>query len=248
MNLNDRNMNDYVAQYQVLPFEPIQIKYRRKLVLDQISRLSPRRLLEIGCGELPLLTNLSADMEIIVVEPAAAFAENARRLSLGRDLINVVQGYFEDYEPDGKNFDMIVLSCVLHEVPDPAAMLSAIKRVCGPNTVLHVNVPNARSLHRLLAAAMGLIPYPGAQSDTQRMMQQRAMTYHVDSLACAMSTAGFEVLDHGSLFVKPFTHAQMQQLVDQGFMTDAMLDGLDNLVQILPDLGSEIWTNVRMAR
>jgi len=245
MTVKKRNMTEYVYEYRALPFEPIQIEYRRRLVLDQIARIAPQHLLEIGCGEFPLFTDLPISIKVTVVEPAAAFADIARSLSLRRDSVRVEQTYIEDFKPDDTNFDMIVLSCVLHEVHDPAVMLAAVRRLCGPQTVLHVNVPNSHSLHRLLAVAMGLIPHSGAQSDTQRTMQQRATTYDFASLANELKTAGFELIDQGSLFVKPFTHEQMQRLVDEGFMTSAMLDGFDKLVHWLPDLGSEIWTNSR---
>ena len=245
MSVTKRDMTEYVAEYRELPFEPIQIEFRRRLVLDQIALLAPQRLLEIGCGEFPLFTDLPNSINVTVVEPAAEFADIARRLSLGRDSVRVEQNYIEDFKPDETDFDMVVLSCVLHEVHDPAAMLAAVRQVCGPRTMLHVNVPNAYSLHRLLAVAMGLIPHPGAQSDTQRTMQQRATTYDVASLSNELKAAGFELVNQGSLFVKPFTHEQMQRLVDEGFMTRAMLDGFDKLVRWLPDLGSEIWTNSR---
>ena len=245
MSVINRNMAEYVAEYGLLPFEPIQIAYRRKLVLEQIAQIAPKRLLEIGCGEFPLFTDLPSSIEVTVVEPAAAFADIARRLSAGRESIQIEHTFIEDFKPENADYDMVVLSCVLHEVHDPAAMLAAVRRVSGPRTILHVNVPNAYSLHRLLAVAMGLSPNPGAQSDTQRTMQQRASTYDAASLSEELKAAGFELIDQGSLFVKPFTHEQMQRLVDEGFMTRAMLDGFDKLVHLLPDLGSEIWTNAR---
>jgi 2-polyprenyl-3-methyl-5-hydroxy-6-metoxy-1,4-benzoquinol methylase len=242
-----RDMTDYTAQYSALPFEAIQLKYRRALVLSEIQRLAPKRLLEIGCGELPLFMDLRDDIEITVLEPAAEFAANASKLSKGRNRVNVLQSYVEEFDPVNADFDMIVLSSVLHEVNDPAAMLASVYRLCGPSTMLHVVVPNARSLHRLLAVAMGLIPEPGVQSETQRTMQQRATIYDADSLRIELAQAGFEVADCGSLFVKPFTHAQMQRLVDEGFMTPTMLDGLDKLMNWLPEFGSEIWANARKA-
>ena len=240
-------MADYTIQYKALPFEAIQTAYRRRLVLREIARHAPRRLLEIGCGEMPLFMDLPGDAEFTVIEPVAEFAENARRLGGARPRVRVVQSFVEEVVNDDNPYDMVVLSCVLHEVPDPASMLVAVRRLCGPSTVLHVNVPNARSLHRLLAAAMDLIPDPGAQSGTQRTMQQRASTYDAGSLAAELAQAGFKVVEHGSLFVKPFTHAQMQRLVDDSFMTPALLDGLDKLVTWLPELGSEIWVHARTA-
>ena len=245
MNQVNRNMVDYVQQYRELPFEPIQIEYRRKLVLQKVNQLSPRRLLEVGCGAHPLFVDLPSDMAVTVVEPAQAFAENALKLSEGRSNVQVVQGFIESVGLKASEFDMIILSCVLHEVPDPSALLNAIKSHCSPTTLLHVNVPNANSLHRLLAVAMGLIPCSSQQSDTQKLMQQRETIYDLNSLSTELSLSGFRVVEQGSLFVKPFTHSQMQELVDNGFMNIAMLDGLDRLVDLLPELGSEIWINAR---
>lgn len=242
-----RDMTDYVAQYVALPFEAIQLKYRRALVLSEIRRLAPKRLLEIGCGEIPLFTDLGDDIEFTVLEPAAEFAANAIRLSESNSNIKVVQCYVEDYAPAKAEFDMIVLSSVLHEVNDPAKMLASVRRLCGPSTVVHVNVPNARSLHRLLAVAMGLIGDPSEQSGTQITMQQSSITYDAKSLQVELSQAGFTVAEQGSLFVKPFTHAQMQRLVDEGFITTNMLDGFQKLVDWLPEFGSELWVNARKA-
>jgi hypothetical protein len=119
-------------------------------------------------------------------------------------------------------------------------MLASARAFCAPGGVLHVNVPSARSLHRLLAVAMGLIPHPGAMSDTQVTMQQRGI-YDVPGLDAELTAAGFAVRERGSLLVKPFTHAQMQQLMDDGFLTPELLDGFDRLAQLLPELGSELW-------
>ncbi len=244
----NRNMSDYTEQYHALPFEPIQASYRRALVLREIERIAPRNLLEIGCGNLPLFTDLGNEVEITVVEPAVEFSTNARKLAEGRSQINIVQCRIEDYTNSHADFDMVVLSCVLHEVNDPLALLASVRNLCTSDTVLHVNVPNARSLHRLLAVSMELIPAPDVQSDTQRRMQQRAMIYDMASLLHELSRASFSVFENGSLFVKPFTHMQMQRLIDDGFMTQSMLDGLNNLVDFLPELGSEIWVNARINR
>ena len=241
-----RNMADYEADYHTLPFEHIQTKFRRAHVLGEISRKSPKHLLEIGCGTLPLFTDLAANIAVTVIEPVAEFAANAHKLAQSRKNTFIVHGFVEDFQTKTHDFDMIVLSCLLHEVPNPAILLAAVRSLCRIDTVLHINVPNARSLHRLLATAMGLIPEPGTQSNTQLKMQQRATTYEAESLRSELVQAGFTVTEQGSLFVKPFAHAQMQQLVDQGFITLSMLEGFDKLVHWLPDLGSEIWVNVQL--
>jgi 2-polyprenyl-3-methyl-5-hydroxy-6-metoxy-1,4-benzoquinol methylase len=239
-----RNLAAYTEQYHRLPFEPIQAHFRRQRVLTEVARYAPRRLLEVGCGHLPLHTDLPG-MHITVVEPAAEFAMNARStIASGADVI-VIEACLETVNPPEEPFDMVVVSCLLHEVDDPQALLAAVSRMCGMDTVVHLNVPNSRSLHRLLATAMGLIDRPEAHSDTQSTMQQRGI-YDLESLEAELYSAGFVVRERGSLFVKPFTHGQMQQLVDQKFMTQTMLNGLSRLAQTLPELGSEIWINANL--
>lgn len=244
MSSAPRDLVDYAAQYQALPFEPLQAGFRRRRVLAQVTAHSPGRLLEIGCGEIPLFVDLPSDVESVVIEPTPAFAENARALATGRGTVTVVEALAEDVTLTslGSPFDMVVLSCVLHEVPDPQRLLAAARSFCSSRGVLHVNVPSAHSFHRLLAVAMGLIPDPGTQSAVQRQMQQRAV-YDAAQLEQELTRAGFFVRDRGSIFVKPFTHAQMQRLVDEQFMTPRMLEGLDRLTAALPELGSELWVD-----
>jgi protein-L-isoaspartate O-methyltransferase len=236
-----RDLASYTEQYRRLPFEPIQAMYRRQRVLAEIARYAPRRLLEVGCGHLPLHTDLSG-MHITVVEPAPEFARHARSNVIAGSDVTVIEACLEAVIPPENPFDMVVVSCLLHEVDDPHALLAAVRKMCGGSTVVHLNVPNARSLHRLLAVAMGLIDRPEAHSQTQATMQQRGI-YDMEALESELSVAGFVVRERGSLFVKPFTHGQMQDLVDQGFMTPTLLDGLGRLAETLPELGSEIWVN-----
>jgi SAM-dependent methyltransferase len=237
-----RDLADYAVQYRALPFEPIQARFRRRMVLTRVAAHRPRRLLEIGCGEAPLFTDV-AGCECVVVEPTPAFARNARRLAEGHEGVTVVEDYVEDVEPGTLGrFDMVIASCVLHEVIDPQRFLAAARSFCAEGGVVHVNVPSAQSLHRLLAVAMRLIPHPSAESETQRTMQQRAV-YDVAGLEDELRRAGLAVRERGSIFVKPFTHTQMQRLVDEGFLTPELLDGFDRLAEMLPDLGSELWVD-----
>jgi 2-polyprenyl-3-methyl-5-hydroxy-6-metoxy-1,4-benzoquinol methylase len=242
-----RDLADYALQYRALPFEPLLVQFRRRRVLAQVATRAPRRLLEIGCGEEPLFLDLPG-MDVVVVEPAAAFAAHARQLAANRPEVTVVEDYAEQVAADsvGGRFDMVVVSGLLHEVPDPQRLLAAVRGLCGASAVVHVNVPNARSLHRLLAVAMGLIPDPGAESDNQRSLQQQRI-YDAAALERELVEAGFVVRDRGSILVKPFTHVQMQRLVDEGFLTPQLLDGLDRLTETLPELGSEMWIDAEPA-
>ncbi|SCX38293.1 2-polyprenyl-3-methyl-5-hydroxy-6-metoxy-1,4-benzoquinol methylase [Klenkia marina] len=238
-----RDLQDYSEQYRLLPFEPVQAAYRRRLVLARVGALRPARVLEVGCADRPLFVDVRGPRHV-VVEPTEAFVARARAEAADRTDVLVVPGLLEEVRLDelGGPCDLVVVAGLLHEVPDPARLLGAARAACAPGGVVHVSVPNARSLHRLLAVAMGLIPTPDTESENQRVLQQRAV-YDAPRLEAELAAAGLRVRDRGSLLVKPFTHAQMQRLVDSGFLTAEMLDGLDRLAVELPGLGSEIWVD-----
>lgn len=242
-----RDLAAYQDEYASLPFEEIQLRYRKRKIIESLTKYRPRSILEIGCGLDPLFMHYSEFDRFIVVEPADAFAQNARTLGAKCRGVSIVPGILEDnVELLSKDtYDFIVLSSLLHEVLNPALLLASTKQVCHAGTVVHVNVPNARSLHRLLALEMAIIDNIYEPSQTQQRMQQ-SHTFDIDSLGVLVAENGFRVVEHGTFFIKPFAHAQMAQLRDSGFVTDAMLDGLYSLSRHLPEHGSEIYMNLKV--
>lgn len=239
-------MNAYVVNYKKLPFEPIQIEYRRKLVLKQIHKHMPLTLMEVGCGLRPLFIADSLDFihEFIVVEPASLFYKTAKNFAATKENVKLFNLGIEELDNTlVGTVDMIIVGCVLHELSDKKKFLSAIKNFCHERTIVHINVPNANSFHRRLAVAMGIIESATEQSKTQKNMQQSNPFYDLGTLHKDLFSFGFQPMDSGGVFLKPFTHGQMQSLVDSGFMVPAMLDGLDQLGILMPEYASEIWCN-----
>lgn len=104
-------------------------------------------------------------------------------------------------------------------------------------------MPNALSLHRLLAVSAGMIPQPDILSQRNIMLQQHHV-YTFEALKNMLISAGdIQVLEKGSYFIKPFTHEQMHQCVAQGIFGKKVLDGLYNLTKYLPEHGAEIYIN-----
>lgn len=243
------DIDEYARLYQSTPeLEPELVRLRHALIVERLLTHGPATVVEVGCGADPLfgavrnserlLDSLSA---WVTVEPGRDFAEMARGAGTGIAGFSVIRAFVEDAvrpilglcgEPD-----VIICASLLHEVPDPVNLLSALRRLAAPNTVLHVNVPNAYSLHRRLARAMGLIPDEHHLGTRNRMLGQPRV-FDRASLTDLLTEHGFTVVAAGGLFLKPFTHAQMVQLP---FLTDQMLEGLDRLGRELPELAAEIW-------
>jgi len=242
-----RDLDAYQKEYGLLPFEATQARYRKRKIVESLIRYRPGSILEIGCGLDPIFEHYPDFTHMVVVEPGDAFARKARELASTRPGITVVHGTLEDTAKALARtpYDFIILSSLLHEVANADALLRATATLCSPATIVHVNVPNAWSFHRLLAREMGLIGDLKERSEIQQQMQQ-SRTFDLETLSKLVADNGFDVVDHGTFFIKPFTHAQMSVLQANGLLSDRMLDGLYGLSAAFPDNGSEIYMNLRL--
>jgi 2-polyprenyl-3-methyl-5-hydroxy-6-metoxy-1,4-benzoquinol methylase len=244
----DRDINDYQTRYVQQAFEPWMVRFRKRKIREILSRYQHETLLEVGCGLESIFLEIESYKRLVVVEPGETFYSKAmadRANKPGRD-ITVIRGLLESVRGmlAEESFDFILLSGLLHEVANPDEILATLYGLCRPDTVVHINVPNAQSFHRLLAVEMGLIPNAFQKSELNLQLQHHTV-YDLERLRAAVTGQGFEVIEHGSYLIKPFTHAQMQTLLDSGLMTERMLEGLYGMEKHMPGLGSEIFVNVR---
>lgn len=244
-----RDISDYEQQYTSHPFERIQEKYRRRLAKETITKYAKAEdcILEIGCGLDPLFVDYQDEYSFVVVEPAVHYYENACVQADKYKNVFCCQGFFEDVidQIKEKKVDIVICSSLLHEVEAPRQLLRGIGRLCGNQTIVHVNVPNAFSFHRLLAKEMGLLMDVHQMSDSNVTLQQHNV-FDMKSLTELVTSEGYTILDSGSAFLKPFTHQQMQQCLDSGILNEEILDALDYMCDsCMKEYGSEIYVNMR---
>lgn len=246
-----RNINDYVDKYYNEPFEPYMVQIRKNNIIKQLQKYRHVNILEIGCGLSPLFLDFQEFNNMVIVEPGEDFVVNARSLSENKCDIQIFQGFFEDYVDKLKKiaieFDFIVCSSLIHEIDNPQKMLAGIRDVANENTIIHINVPNAQSFHRILAKEMGMIKNIHEQSSQMKLMQ-RQRTYDIDLLKQEIKDAGLMVIDSGSYFIKPFTHSQLQRGLDEKIIDEEVLDGLVKMEKYLPGMGAEIYVNCKKGR
>ncbi len=240
----------YMADYG---FEAVMVAARQRLVLEILRATGPRVVLEVGCGidmlgEKAHQAGLSME-QWVIVEPSERFCEAARALKMGKTRVDVVQGFLEDETEAIRQRcvrppDLILCSGLLNEIEEPEGILRAARRLLGSPGVVHVNVPNAQSLHRKLAKAMGVIESEKQLTERNRQLAQYRV-YDFDSLIELAGASGLRVIEKGGYFIKPFTHAQMESIA--GVLSAAMLDGLWQLGREMPELASEIYVNLEAA-
>lgn len=249
-----RDIEKYVNTYEENNFEMnVQVKYRRNQVIKCIEDILPESVLEIGCGLEPVFKYISMEhiTKMTIVEPGREFYMRAQQCIDDMGLsakVNVVPELFEKgCELLKSEYDMIICSGLLHEVEEPKKLLKCIRSVCNEQTIIHINVPNAYSIHRLWAYESGMISDIHDLSNSNHLFQQSSV-FDLKSLTELVTGAGFNIMSQGAFFCKPFTHNQMQKLIETGIVTEQMLDGLDKLVKYMPEYGSEIYINAKASR
>lgn len=151
------------------------------------------------------------------------------------------------------NYDFVIVSSLLHEVESAEMLLTSVFALCNNDTIVHINVPNAKSFHRLLALESGLIDDVYQLSERNVQLQQHRV-YDMDMLidfireVSQKMGVNISIIEKGSFFVKPFTHSQMAMLLQHNIVNEQILGGLYNMIKYMPELGSEIYVNLKIKR
>lgn len=160
-----------------------------------------------------------------------------------QELIDQIPGYpnvvkhcsmFEDFETESK-FDTIIMSHVLEHIEHPVELLKKIKTWLHPDGVFIVVVPNALSLHRMVAVKMGLL-------ETETTLNSRDHTlghyrvYDMATLTAHVSAAGFTAIEKGGSFLKPLSNGQIDQ-----YWTKEMIEGFYETGKQFPENCAEIF-------
>lgn len=143
------------------------------------------------------------------------------------------------------DYDMIICASLLHEVERPDKFLDAVVRVCNKNTIVNIIVPNASSMHRLLGKEMKILKDEHDMTESNIDFQQNAV-YDKSSLKKIVMDSGFEIIEEGAFFVKPFSHKQMYDMMKTGILNEEVLDGLYALGDHMTDFASELYVNCRV--
>lgn len=207
-----------------------------------------RTVLEVGCGFEPLFPHVPDCQAYWIVEPLTEAVAAARAHPAASERLHVVEGVLETVHGElPEDFDFIAVSSLLHEVTDPRALVRAVRAHCGAATVAHFNVPNVQSFHRLLALEAGLIADVFEKSATEERFQ-RTTRFDRPRLVAFMRENGFAVLESGTYYVKPFTHSQMKLMLQYQIIDMRIIDALDRMTRYMPELGCEMFVNVRRAK
>ena len=193
----------------------------QKLISLMVGRAIPwmtgPEVLEMGSGDDQWTQRLIEHFgHSHLVDGSRTLIEAAQR-KYGAKL-TTYHSLFEDLNP-GKQFDTVLSSRVLEHVEDPVKVLTKAATWLKPQGHLVLIVPNAFSLHRRLAVAMGLARTADEIGESDVRLGHR-WVFTIERIEDALAEAGLRIVRRAGWFTK---------LLPQGMMTgfsDALLEGL----------------------
>ena len=235
-------------------FESALVHFRRKHLMEILRSYNSQSIVEVGCGTVPIFSWFSECKKIQIIERSREFCELASSMLIRRRKendkyekidITIRNISFESCFDLGAQIDFVILSSILHEVDNAEIFLKHLKNLLKGDEFIYINVPNANSLHRLLARQAGIIKDTAEISKRGAFFETKRV-FEAKELAALVNLCGFDIIDSGTAVLKPFTHAQMDKIFDRNTESnEALLDALFDSDAIVPGLGSEIWMIVK---
>ncbi len=241
----DKNIDKYWDNYkEIYSFEEILKIYREKKALECINSKNPKKILEIGCGFNPLFEKYTEFEEFTVIEPGEKAYNHIKEKASKNKKIKCINDYFEnslDYLSNEK-FEYISATGVLHETPTPKLFLETLRKLSNKDTEIYLNVPNAFSMHRVIAKEMGLIKNIYQKTERNILLEQNNI-FDRESLLKLLKEKfeNIEIIECKTFFLKPFTHAQMMDCIEKKIINENIFDGLYYASDYYPNSGCELY-------
>ncbi|MGL4553481.1 MAG: class I SAM-dependent methyltransferase [Gemmataceae bacterium] len=190
------------------------------------------RLLEVGCASGVMTRRFVGRVDDLhVLDGSAKYLETLQR-ELG-DRAGWHVSLAEDFSPAAP-FDGVVLASLLEHVEDPVGLLRRAASWLAPGGSVFVIVPNARSLHRQVGVAMGMLPGVHAFTERDHMLGHRRV-YDLALLREHLDAAGLEVRSCRGIMMKVVSNGQLQSWQPE------LIRGLLAVGLEYPDLAAQIY-------
>ncbi len=210
--------------------ENVLINYRLDAMTPMIK--GPK-VLEMGCSTGVMTRRLIKKFPVLtVIDGSSKYIEYVKKITKA-ERAKFIVSLFEDFETKEK-FDDIIIANALEHVENPVYILRKARNWLKKNGRVHIMVPNANSLHRIIGQKMGLIKKVTDFSENDKKIGHRRI-YTVKLLKKDVGKAGLKVISCKGIFLKPFSHTQMNVL-DQ-----KVLDALYEIGKELPEYCSTIY-------
>jgi len=190
-----------------------------------IPRKKGRSALEVGCGAGDW-TRVLADLyqRVDVVDASASLLKGVLRQCKNPGKITIHDCMIEDFSPEGLGrWQHIYITFLLEHVKNPVAILRKLAGLLEENGSIFIAVPNAESLHRVLAYRMGLIKSITELSENDKKVGHRRV-YTLGSLKKQITMAGLKIKKEIPVGLKVVNLSKMEKW-DSGLIDALCLSG-----------------------
>jgi len=183
------------------------------LIVDEIlPHIEGPDILEMGFGDDEWTSKIINKNGHTNIVDASGILINKSKEKYG-NTITTYESLFEYFNPD-KKFDTILASYVLEHVDNPVEVLKKASTWLKPDGKLIAIVPNAGSLHRRLALAMGLQKNITDLGITDQKMGHRRV-YTLDAFSEDITKSGLVIKEKLGLFTKILPQFLMCDISDE---------------------------------
>lgn len=205
---------------------------RRSQVLNTANKVNPTKVLDVGPGLMQYYNIIPNWSSYLIIDPVQEFIDSKPAHVEG------ICSTLEDVEITDK-FDLIILSGMLHLSKDRDLFLEKIYGLCHDDTIIHINVPNAESFHRILGYNMGLLEDVRDQSEND-LKYKHGKNFTKSDLMILLSKNNFHVDLATTYAFKPFSDKQMVKI-----LTPELMVGLNKMQSLFNKYGCEIVIEAR---
>jgi len=231
----DKQGQDYGKEKSV-NYSAYLYPYRYKLVRQ---KMRGPKVLEVGVGHADVTNWLSEEgnFEIVSIDGSQLVLDKALNKVSYPERVTFIHTYFEEFDSDIM-FDDILITNSLEHVKDPIKIMKHMKKFLKDDGNLHISVPNAMSIHRMLGKEMGMLEHETSlNSHDVKVGHQRVYTFEL--LRKHVAKAGFKVVHEDGIILKTLSNLQLNTLIDT--YGKELVEGLFAVGRRLPELSAEIY-------
>lgn len=235
------NLDAYKSAYTPdFPYhhdEELLLQAYSEKIISSLAGRRGLRVLSLGIGGQTVSMTLRGMLDIAeyhIVEGSGAIIATYRESTSPPANVIIHHDRFETIHLEG-DFDAIEMGFVLEHVDDPTRILHRFRAFLKPDGMLFTAVPNARSLHRLLGHAAGLLPDLYALSPSDLELGHKRY-FDARTFEEAVGTAGYTITQRHGLVLKPLSTAQLRSMDFPAAVERAFID----VGYSLPDISNGI--------
>lgn len=189
----------------------IDKKQTQMMISRALPHIKGPEVLELGYNDKGWTEALIAKGYNLTVIEGSKYNVEYGKKKYGKGL-NIILTLFEEFEPK-KEFDTIVMSCVLEHVLWAHLVLKRAKEWLKDEGVIILIVPNKLSLHRRVGYHMGLLSSLEELSKIDIEAGHRRL-YTVATLKEEIEAVNLKLKDIQGIFLKPLSSAQIKDWPD----------------------------------